>query len=144
MIPAQWSYIVDFNPGEDWGEPHLMCPLHIHHLWLIRNMVGYPFIILDGNGKEHSRTGYHYKNVATDGYFILPVGKGNTDIFNAVSWALKSLRLEEFMGVGVYRDWHGRQGQPVLGFHFDSRGSKARWGRTEEGLLIHGQWPEVA
>jgi len=69
----------------------------------------------------HKPGSYHFQGLATDFHF-----KCNRNIYSQSEIlidALKEANLYEVCGLGIYPDWVNP------GFHYDSRGDKARWKR---------------
>lgn len=130
MIPTDFeNFAPYFSHKENWGDISKLQWYHVHHLYLIRDYIGWPMIIHGSVEAGHSTTGWHPKGMATDFHFE------TTESLNIQARlllnALELFNLFSFVGLGIYLDW----GCP--GFHLDSRGFKARWGRRSihEGYI---------
>jgi hypothetical protein len=132
-----------FDADENWGNINIVQWYHVHHLWLIRRALvkegrNWPMIIhCCHESVGHAKDSYHYKGVATDFHFENT--KGST-LQNQLEWLLTAMincGLDQFMGLGVYPEWH-----PVGGFHLDSRGSSVRWIRI--GNTYHYGTDEIS
>jgi hypothetical protein len=122
-----------FKPSEKWGNHNKVDWNHSLHLVRIRECLlgmglDWPMIIHCSYGKEgHAPNSYHHKDGisrATDFHF--KTGAPFKEQVIKLKYALLDTRLDDFVGLGIYPDWNNP------GFHLDSRGSKARWGKIAE------------
>jgi len=73
----------------------------------------------------HSANSYHYKGLAVDFHF----SKTYSTLVNeyvALEAVLKEMKLDKFVGLGVYPYWNSK------GFHLDLRGVGIRWVKVRE------------
>ena len=120
-----WKIVAPyFKRTERWGDPDKISGLTLLALWQIRVLSGWPIIIHCAYAiKGHNPRGYHPKGMAVDFHFD-PLGDINyLEQIQIFSKQLVKLNLDNFIGLGIYPDWK----HP--GFHFDTRGYRARWGR---------------
>lgn len=115
-----FDHLNHFTEAEPWGDPKKMVGYFLLTLDKLREVVGIRMAIHCGTQGEHSNTGYHPKGLAADFHFISPLSLWQQLI--SLNQGLVELNLLMFCGLGVYPDWN----HP--GFHFDLRGSYARWG----------------
>ena len=127
-----WSKLKHFHPNENWGDKDKVNGLLLLLLdeitdkvkdYAINNLEENAYCIIHCADEQggHSPRSQHYKGNAADFHFknISP-GK----VYIIIQKVLKDLQLENFVGLGVYPDWHNP------GFHLDVRGEKARWSRV--------------
>ena len=120
-----WSQLKHFKQFEAWGEPSHMRGYHLLSLDAIANTVkaGNPaikFIVHCAfTTTGHSKDSRHYWGDATDFHVE---GIPFVEAYRRIQLALVALQLSDVCGFGVYPEWHN------AGFHFDTRGTLARWG----------------
>jgi uncharacterized protein YcbK (DUF882 family) len=122
-----WAKIKHFKKTENWGNPDKMDESIVLLLDKIRDRINYPFHINCGYDESgHSDNSMHYQGKAVD--FIIK------DLFlkdasDKIISALKDLNKTDKVGLGIYLDWN------TPGFHLDTRGFKARWGRYQKKYI---------
>jgi len=127
---TKWDYLQYFHEGEKWGNPDAMEAFLLTSLDRMRDKVGYPFIVLCGYAtKGHVEHSQHYLGRAVD-FYIKTSDLSYTTQINKIRHFLRNtyvattwgrIPLQYFCGFGIYPQWK----KP--GFHFDTRGHKARW-----------------
>lgn len=119
-----WDFVQpEFSRAEKWGDPSKMSGLLLILLKIIRRETGWPIAIHCGWEEDgHVSDSQHQRGSAADFHFIVAVPyKVQVD---TLSDLLVRLQAAEFVGLGIYPDWN------TPGFHLDTRGVKARWGRV--------------
>ena len=119
-----WKLLKHFNKDENWGNPAKMNFLTLLTIDRIRDLFERRqyFIVHCGfDTQGHTENSYHYKAKAIDFHIM------NIDYMKAIrdlELALKNLGISDLIGLGLYPQWE----HP--GFHIDTRGFYARWGRV--------------
>lgn len=109
-----------FSADEKWGNILNLKWHHVHHLFMIRDMIKIPMSIhCSADNEGHAPDSLHYQGLATD--FHLRNGTCLERQYIEIISCLETLNLLNFVGVGVYPGWS----RP--GFHIDSRGSGLLW-----------------
>lgn len=108
-------------------------------LWLlskIRSMTGWPFVVTHGFAAVgHSMNSQHYLGNAIDFYFITDILF--TDQIHKLINIIKEIQVGKNIGFGAYPDWPLAKNPVPAGFHLDSRGHRARWGRIDRFRAQH-------
>ena len=128
-----WDKLKHFSPAENWGNSNKINGFLLFLLDEITEEVkkysrenhkkNSPCIIhcaYETSG--HSPNSQHYQGNAVDFHFKNISTKKAYEIICEV---LKKNQTENFVGLGIYPDWHNP------GFHLDTRGHKARWSRID-------------
>jgi len=118
-----FNQLKHFTRGERWGDPDRMNGIILLLLDAVRDQYGCSFVIHCGyEGDGHTPSSQHYIgnavdfHIVTDGHFHRQIDK--------MEIILGDLQVQ--CGLGIYPDWN----RP--GFHIDTRGYHARWGRIGE------------
>lgn len=131
----KWEALRHLNSNENWGEPERMQQYVLLSVDIIRDDLGWPFIVHCGTQGLHTYGSYHYKGLAVDGHYATKQPFINQII--AVKESLVRLCLDSIMGVGIYPVWENP------GFHFDCRGSRARWGKIDDKSESYVSWEKA-
>ena len=118
-----WNRLNHLSRDENWGDPERMNGVALLVLDTIRDRFGCRFIIHCGyEGDGHTPSSEHYKGNAIDFHIDTddPFHRQIDKIENIIA------DLQLHIGLGIYPDWN----RP--GFHLDTRGYHARWGRIGE------------
>jgi hypothetical protein len=115
-----------FNKKEAWGRPEKMSGLLLMTLYQIRVCSDWKIIIHCGTQGKHCANSYHYKGLAVDFHFIPPPGITLYEQTQNMLAFFSDMQLQDSVGLGVYPEWNNP------GFHFDVRGSRARWGKLND------------
>jgi len=134
-----WSSIKWFGPGE-FNHPEQLDPSLIYLLDFIRDQMGVPFISrCDYDRRGHGTSSQHYYGRADDGHFVrISFGLAVDKVVNIVETCTVDMvrimhpeffpgvdgnkKIGDLIGLGIYPQWNNP------GFHFDTRGHRARWG----------------
>jgi len=120
-----WQRLKHFTKDENWGDPDKINGYLLLCIDAIRDIYGKSFVIHCGYDKDgHALASEHYKGNAIDFHI-----EDDIPLYNQVMKFMKivaDLQLLEKVGVGIYPNWNSP------GFHFDVRGSRARWGKLDE------------
>lgn len=120
MKNSVFSSLNHFNRNEAWGDPDKVSGVLLLLLDEIRERLGKSIVVNTAySTKGHSANSRHYVGDAVDFHVLgdfLEVERRLQEIF-------EELNVSDKIGFGIYPDWY----RP--GFHLDTRGSKARWGR---------------
>lgn len=134
-----WSTIKWFRP-EEFKHPEKLDASLVYLLDYLRDQMGAPFVShCDYDRKGHGSSSQHYYGRADDGHFIgvsypLAVDKIVNIVENTTVGMVRAMHPEFFpgadedrkignlIGMGIYPQWNNP------GFHFDTRGERARWG----------------
>jgi hypothetical protein len=134
MNVSDFAHLPNFSPAEAWGDVKKVQWYHVIHLQQVREELrGYAHdwpmeIHCSYATSGHSDNSYHYKGLATDFHFVSHETIAYQ--YEILELALESLNLSHFVGIGIYPKWNNP------GFHFDSRGFRARW-IAKEGKYIY-------
>lgn len=122
-----WDFLRHFNKNENWGNHEKINGFLLLALDELRHRIGHEFIIHNAYAQTgHSDDSLHYKGSAVD-YHICT--KSFLKTCNDVILCLSEMQIADRVGLGIYPDWNNP------GFHLDSRGYQARWGRLENKYI---------
>lgn len=122
MISAWDIMKPEFSPQENWGNHETIDRNLLMMLYCIRCDLKMPMIIHCGH--EARGAGYHPQGCAVDFHFKTDLEL--LDQYTLFDGYLETKGWDELVGLGVYPDWDEK------GFHLDTRGEKARWGRVNK------------
>ena len=118
-----WSLLRYFSRAEAWGDYRMMNHTTLLLLDAVRAEFQPDQYFKVHCGYEllgHADMSFHYLAKAVDYHIVnLPF----SDAITLMLSALETLGVTEQVGLGIYLDWTNK------GFHLDTRGVKARWGR---------------
>ena len=129
----KWEFLRYFSRHEAWGNPELIDPYLLLTLDVIRHCLGWPFIVHCGVQGKHVDNSYHYFGQAVDGHFITETSLLMQSIETEA--IITKIGLDHRLGLGLYPLWN------FPGFHLDTRGKKARWGKITESEYC--SWEET-
>lgn len=117
-----------FSDNEFEGNIDKMCGYTLLSIDMLRDYVNFPFVLHSSFAVSgHAKNSYHYRGLAVD-FHVKYISF--YDAYHKIIEALDKLQIKNYCGFGVYFDWVN------CGFHFDTRGERARWGR--DMLMVSG------
>jgi uncharacterized protein YcbK (DUF882 family) len=112
--------LIYFTKAENWGDPAKLNGMLLMMLDAVRGIVGHPFIIHCAyRAGEHEAQ--HGLGNAVD-FHVLEITPKLAGL--KLLEAFNDLQIADHLGFGCYPNWNNP------GFHFDVRGTRARWGQS--------------
>lgn len=116
----------EFNSQENWGDPSSIDRHLLLIIYCIRCDLKFPMSI--HCGVEPRKSGFHPLKKAVDFHFICDLELESQ--YTILEGYLENKGWDKLVGLGVYPDWN------YPGFHLDTRGIKARWGRINKSEYV--------
>jgi len=133
-----WKILKHLKRGSSWGDPERMDPLLLFILDRIIDELPTGCVAKIHCGFKtvgHSSKSMHYKAKAVDFHIVgVPFLVAET----LISEFLHKTGLVDLVGFGIYPEWNSP------GFHLDTRGKRASWGRVGGEYVAYASALEYA
>lgn len=119
---TRWDYFKYLNPFEAWGDFTKVDSRTLLVIDMLRFGMNAQFIVHNAFSiVGHAENSFHHSGEAVDGHYVLSTPFYN--VINRFEDVLDTMMLSDVLGIGIYPTWNNP------GFHIDTRGKRARWGR---------------